>query len=195
MRSLDNLGGPRFRQGLTLMEVLVALAICSLLMVVLLSLWLFGSRSFVAIANYQDLDAKSRHALDIMSLEIRQATQVLGFQSSGSDRWLVLTNEAKNLGLKYNWDAASRTLTGQKTGRSPEVYLTECDAWQFELYQRTPRQNTTNLFFPATNVFGSYDPAIVKLIDMSWKCSRTILGQKVNTESVQTAQIVLRNKY
>lgn len=195
MRSLDNLGGPRFRQGLTLMEVLVAVAICSLLMVVLLSLWLFGSRSFVAIANYQDLDAKSRHALDIMSLEIRQATQVLGFQSSGSNRWLVLTNEAKNLGLKYNWDAGTRTLTGQKTGRSPEVYLSECDAWQFELYQRTPRQNTTNLFFPATNVFGSYDPAIVKLIDMSWKCSRTILGQKVNTESVQTAQIVLRNKY
>jgi len=141
MRSLDNLGGPRFRRGRLTLKWRFVCGIwrfCSLLMVVLLSLWLFGSRSFVAIANYQDLDAKSRHALDIMSLEIRQATQVLGFQSSGSDRWLVLTNEAKNLGLKYNWDAASRTLTGQKTGRSPEVYLTECDAWQFELYQRTP---------------------------------------------------------
>ena len=29
---------------------------------------------------------------------------------------------------------------------------------------------------------------------MTWKCSRTILGQKANTESVQTAQVVLRNK-
>ena len=175
------------------MEVLVAVAICSVLLLVLLSLWLFGSRSFVAIANYQDLDAKSRHALDIMSLEMRQATQVVGFQSSGSSRWLELTNKIENLGLKYAWDAGTRTLTGQKSGHAPEVYLTECDNWRFELYQRTPRQNTTNLFFPATNFFGVYDPAIVKLIDMSWKCSRTILGQKVNTESVQTAQIVLRN--
>jgi len=28
---------------------------------------------------------------------------------------------------------------------------------------------------------------------VSWKCSRTILGAKINTESVQTAKIVLRN--
>jgi len=33
-----------------------------------------------------------------------------------------------------------------------------------------------------------------KLINMTWKCSRTIFGSKRNTESIQTAQIVLRNK-
>jgi hypothetical protein len=30
-------------------------------------------------------------------------------------------------------------------------------------------------------------------VDVSWKCSRQILGEKVNTESVQTAKIVMRN--
>jgi hypothetical protein len=36
-------------------------------------------------------------------------------------------------------------------------------------------------------------PSQVKLISVSWRCSRTILGAKVNTESVQTAQICIRN--
>jgi hypothetical protein len=34
---------------------------------------------------------------------------------------------------------------------------------------------------------------MAKLVDVSWLCSRKILGRKVNTESVQTAKIVMRN--
>ena len=33
----------------------------------------------------------------------------------------------------------------------------------------------------------------VKLLDVSWRCSRKVLGQKLNTESVQTSKIVIRN--
>jgi hypothetical protein len=50
------------------------------------------------------------------------------------------------------------------------------------------------VFFPATNSAGAYDLSVCKLINMTWKCSRTVLGSKLNTESVQTAQVVLRNK-
>ncbi len=31
-----------------------------------------------------------------------------------------------------------------------------------------------------------------KLIEMTWKCTRTVLGQ-VDTETIETAQIVMRN--
>jgi hypothetical protein len=73
--------------------------------------------------------------------------------------------------------------------------LTECDAWNFALYQRTPYVTTTNvLYYPATNDAGVFDVNLCKLINLSWKCSRTIFAQKVNTESVQAAQIVLRSK-
>jgi hypothetical protein len=50
------------------------------------------------------------------------------------------------------------------------------------------------VFYPATNNAGALDLTICKVINMNWKCSRAILQQKINTESVQTAQIVLRNK-
>ena len=36
--------------------------------------------------------------------------------------------------------------------------------------------------------------ATAKVIDLSWVCSRSILGQKANTESVQTARIVIRKQ-
>jgi hypothetical protein len=50
------------------------------------------------------------------------------------------------------------------------------------------------LYYPATNGTGVLDVNLCKLINLSWKCSRTIFAQKVNTESVQAAQIVLRSK-
>ena len=58
--------------------MMVALALSSMLLARAGSLWLFGSRSFAAMGNYADLDARSRNALDLMSRDIRQATQVTG---------------------------------------------------------------------------------------------------------------------
>jgi len=82
-----------------------------------------------------------------------------------------------------------------KTGESDLTALTECDTWNFALYQRTPYITSTNvLYYPATNGSGVMDVNLCKLISLSWKCSRTIFAQKVNTESVQAAQIILRSK-
>ena len=180
--------------GLTLVEVMISVAAGSLLLAVAASLWLFGSRSFAAMGNYTDLDAKSRNALDQMSRDIRQATGVTGFQDKGGTKWLTVTNTALGTGATYTWNATPRTLVCQRAGQADEVYLTECDRWDFDFYQRVPQKGGGYVFFPATNMAGRYDLSICKLINMTWKCSRKILGSKVNTESVQTAQVVLRNK-
>jgi prepilin-type N-terminal cleavage/methylation domain-containing protein len=180
--------------GMTLMEVMVSVALCSIVLAMASSMWLFGSRSFAAMGNYADLDAKSRNALDLMSRDIREATRVTGFQNSGSTRWLQVTNAAQGTAITYTWNASPRTLICERTGEPAQVYLTECDRWDFDLFQRAPKKGGSYLFFPATNSAGAYDLSVCKLINMTWKCSRTILGSKVNTESVQTAQVVLRNK-
>ena len=180
--------------GMTLVEVMVSVALGAVLLAMGSSLWLFGSRSFVAMSNYADLGAKSRHALDLMSRDIRQATRVTGFENTGTTRWLRVTNAASGEQVTYVWSASPRTLVCQRTGQADQVYLTECDRWDFDLFQRAPQKNGSYVFFPATNTAGAYDLSICKLINMTWKCSRTILGSKVNTESVQTAQVVLRNK-
>ena len=72
-----------------------------------------------------------------------------------------------------------------KDGTS-SILLRECDSLEFHIYQRTP-QPGTNSFYAAT------DAAQCKLLDMKWRCSRSLFGKKANTETVQTAQVVIRN--
>jgi hypothetical protein len=179
---------------MTLVELMIAMTVGSMLVAAATSLWLFGSRSFLAMGNYSDLDNKSRNALDRMSQNIRQATAVIAFQKNNTTTMLTVTNAVAGVASTYIWQATPRTLVCKQTGQPSQVYLTECDRWDFELYQRTPQTGGRYVFFPATNTAGAYDLSVCKLIDMTWKCSRNILGKKVNTESVQTAQVVLRNK-
>jgi hypothetical protein len=179
---------------MTLCELMVGVALSSLLLAMGASLWLFANRSFVAMGNYADLNTRNRHALDLMSRDIREATGVAGFSNKMPNKWLTVTNAALGTGATYRWQTSTKTLVCQKTGQPDQVYLTECDRWDFDLYQRAPQKGGDYVFVPATNAAGAYDLSICKLINMTWKCSRTILGSKANTESVQTAQIVLRNK-
>lgn len=185
--------GKRF-SGMTLVEVMIAMCLSSMLLTVAGSLYLFSSRSFVSMGNYVDMDAKSRRAVDLMSRDIREATQVTAFQTDANRKELTVTNAFAGTGTTYIWNSTPRTLVCRKTGQPDQVYLAECDAWNFELYQRTPQRGGGYGFVPATNAPGVYDLSLCKLVNMSWKCSRTIIGSKVNTESVQTAQVVLRNK-
>jgi hypothetical protein len=86
-----------------------------------------------------------------------------------------------------------------KTGQPTQTLLSGCVAWNLALYQRVPSLSATNiLYYPATNIHGVLTPSLCKLVDMNWKCSRTnfamLASQRFNTETVQTAQVVLRNK-
>jgi hypothetical protein len=180
--------------GVSLVEVMVAMGLGSLVLASVASLSLYGTQSSMALVNYSDLDSKSRYGLDVISREIRQATAVVAMDVS-SNKSLTLTNASLGLSSRLTWNAGARTLTLERTGQAPLTALTECDQWNFSLYQRTPFITPTNVFFyPATNSSGVLDLTLCKLINMSWKCSRQIMAKKLNTESVQGAQLVLRNK-
>ena len=185
----------RALSGWTLVEVMVASSIGLLVLTAVGFMALYGSRSSAAVSNYTDLEAKSRYALDIVSREVRQATAVISFQTNLPVKSLNLTNSDQQVAINLTYDSNARTLSFQKTGQATLNVLTECDRWDFGLYQRTPIVTSTNVtFYAATNGTGVIDVRLCKLINLSWKCSRLIAAQKLNTESVQAAQIVLRNK-
>jgi len=180
---------------MSLVELMIALTIGLIVLTAAGVIWIFVLQSFVAAGNYADLDSKSRVAVDVMMAEIRESSSVVGFQNNGSNKWLFVTNSLEaNSGIRYSWDSGSRMLVRQRSGDPDRAYLTECDAWDFQLFQRTPHPSGVYVFYPATNVLGANDVTLAKLINMSWRCSRSFLGQKRNTENVQTAQVVLRNK-
>jgi hypothetical protein len=174
---------------------MIATSLGTMVMAAVAMLTLYGARTSVAVVNYEDLDSKSRYALDLISREVRQANAVLSYQTNAAGKSFTLTNSDQASAITLSWDSSAGTVTMAKTGQPTVTNLTQCDRWDFAFYQRTPWVTGTNvIFYPATNSAGSLDLSLCKLISMSWKCSRSILGAKINTESVQTAEIVLRNK-
>lgn len=167
------------RGGFTLVELMVVMGLGMIVLAVVGTLMVYTVRSFVAMGNYNDLERASTHALDVMSKEVRQAAQLVSYTTNQVNFELL-----DGTRLTYQYDPRQETLTQIKGGVS-EVLLEQCDFLRFNVYQRNPSNNFT--FYPTTV------PGQVKLLDVSWRCSRQILGQKVNTESVQTSKIVIRN--
>jgi hypothetical protein len=128
-----------------------------------------------------DLNKSSLNCLDRMSRDIREARSL---QSYNTNQLVFLDFNSNK--LSYAWDSNKRQLTRTLSGDTT-VLLNNCDYLSFHISQRNPTNGTFG-FYSATN-----NAAICKLVDVSWRCYRTIYGFKINTESVQTAKIVLRN--
>jgi hypothetical protein len=146
-------------------------------MAVIATVFMNSARSFAAMGNYVDMDASSRNALDHMTFEIRQAGNLVEYSS----RHLAFTALGQtNSSLVYDWDPDTRRLTEWKAGDSvTNTLLTECEGLTFSLFNSS--------FVSTTNLSTS------KALSVNWKCSRTTLG-RMNTENMQQALIVIRNK-
>ena len=163
---------------MTLVELMVAIAVGALVLGLVAVASTTAALSFGALANYADMDAKSRNALDQMTLKIRQAGALTEF--SPSHLKFALPGQTNSF-LVYDWDPATGSLMEWKTGDSTaNILLTGCDQLAFSLYNAS--------FAPTTNVLQS------KGLAVNWNCSRTILGRKTTTEEMQQALIVIRNR-
>ncbi|MCL5096312.1 MAG: hypothetical protein M1608_01995 [Candidatus Omnitrophica bacterium] len=164
---------------MTLIEGLVATAVASLAMVAIASIAIFSGQSFAALGNYADLELQSRHALDLMSQEIRQANDLRSYTSTS-----LTFDDYDGQTLTYQYDPEAKTLIRIK-GDEREVLLRECNYLVFSVYQRNTIKGSFDQYAASSAATG-------KLVQLSWVCSRTILGTRMNTESVQSAKIVIR---
>jgi prepilin-type N-terminal cleavage/methylation domain-containing protein len=171
--------------GFTLVELMVGIAIGLLVVTAAISFFLFGARSFSSMANYSDLSSKDRMASDTLTRDIRTALQVV----SATTNQIVLQAPPAggNNTITYSYDASAGTLT-RNDGSSSRVMLTGLNSCSFGLYQRpSPTNNTYNSFPTAA-------PGYAKLVSYQWSAGRRVVGTQVNTESVQTALVYLRNR-
>jgi prepilin-type N-terminal cleavage/methylation domain-containing protein len=164
-------------RGMTLVELMVAIAVGSLVLGVIATASMTSALWFAALTNYVDMDVKSRNALDQMTLKIRQAGALTEFTPN---HLKFAVPDQTNSFLVYDWDAATGSLMEWNTGNSTtNTLLTGCDQFAFSLYNAS--------FAPTTNL------SQCKGLSVNWNCSRTVLGRK-NTEEMQQALIVIRNK-
>jgi len=164
------------------METMMALGVAGVLLGVLASLTMYSGKNFLAILNYSDLNSKNRIAMDTMTRDIRECNRILSFTTSR----LEIEDSDGRPTITYNYSSGAATLTRTQNGVS-RTLATGCDRLTFSLGTRNPVGGTFSVV-PTTDVNAA------KVVHVTWSCSRTIMGTRVNTESVQTAQIVIRKQ-
>lgn len=182
VRTLSRVRGAResLAAGFTLVEILVGMALGSLLLFGVASMYLFSLKSFTSMSNYIELNARNRYASDIVTRDIRSATGV----TSADSQQLVLRFGGAD--LTYNYDEAARTLTRSYLERD-EVLLKGVNSLSFSLYQRPTNGAAYEEFSVAT-------ATNAKLVGFQWECSRRVYGTQKNSQSLEAAIVKLRNK-
>ena len=166
--------------GLTLVELMVGIALGSLLLMAVASMYLFSLKSFTSMSNYARLNARNRYASDIITRDIRSATAV----TSATAEKLVLRLGGAD--LTYNYDENAGTLTRSYL-EEDEVLLDGVKSLSFSLYQRPANGAAYEEFSVAT-------ATNAKLVGFQWECSRKVYGTEKNSQSLQAAIVKLRNK-
>ena len=131
-----------------MIELLAWMGISSFVLVALLMTSAFAGRSFFAIANYAELEGKSRTALDQFSRDIRQMEYLTNFGttfiSSPHTASSTVTNRimlaptpgaSSNTWIRYTFDPFAKTLT-RSSNNTHRVLLEGCDYLNFGLFQR-----------------------------------------------------------
>ncbi len=167
--------------GFTLIEALMAAGVTALVFLVVTSVAMFSGRSFAALANYVELDDHNRIAMDQLTRDLRQCNRVTAATSTS-----LTLEDPDGSTISYNYSSSLRTLTRTKSGVST-VLLRGCDKLTFALGQR-------NAVGASYDVYAAATPETCKVVNVSWVCTRSIFGNKENSESVQTARIVIRKQ-
>jgi Tfp pilus assembly protein PilW len=171
------------RCGFTVIEFLIAMTTSFIALAAVSGLSVYTARSFAAMGNYMELDKNSRHALDQMTQIIREADGVVDY----SQQFVRLSFHG-NTNLCFSYSPEQKVLSMINTNGVSSALLTDCTFLDFQVFQRN-------------SVAGSYDQypdtadeSAAKIVQVTWICQKRLIGNLLNTESVQSAKIVIRKQ-
>src|SRR5213080_13424 len=118
------------RSGFTFPELIISIALGTLLLLGGSSFYLFSISSFASMTNYAELNNQSRNASDLISRDIRSAISIAGYTTNQ----LVLS-AFDGTNVTYDFSAAAGTLTRTKAGDA-RTLLKGITSFTFSLYQR-----------------------------------------------------------
>jgi hypothetical protein len=168
--------------GWTIPETLMSIGITGMLMVVIVAMTMTSGRAFVALSNYVDLDAANQVAMDTLTRDVRECNRVTACSNTA-----INLEDSDGSTISYAYNSGAETFTRTKNGVS-KVLLTKCSTMVIGIEQRKP---LTSSFLDG---YDAATPATAKVVNVFWNCYRTIFGARANTESVQTARIVIRKQ-
>ena len=181
---------PRTRRAWTLVEMMVAVGIFSLVGMALMGTYIFSVKSMASMYSYSLLDQYNRQAMDQLTREIRQSKRVLAYttnsitiQTANDDGTTGPTLPTRSTRATRRCCAPPRTgprgsfstiAACSASNCSPAAPATPCSA--ASRWRSTTGHNT------------------VKVLQLTWKTSMMQPSDIANSENVQTARIVIRKQ-
>jgi len=148
------------------------------------TLGLTSMHKMATMASYPELNRQDQSASSIIAADIRRAGSV---ESATGDRLVLRSVIAGHEStVSYVYNAATRTLT-RADAQGCQTLLKDVDSFAFSLFQRPAPGAAFAQFLPATGTEA-------KMIGCRWTCSRKLAGSKLDSESIEVAPVVLRNR-
>ncbi len=182
---------PKARQGWTLLEMMIAVGIFSLVGMALMGTYIFSVKSMASLYSYAVLDAYNRQAMDQLTQEIRQAQRVVAYTTNSIT--ILTANEDGSTGpmVCYSFNPTSKKMLRKNlSDRTSTMLLDNCSLLQFQLFTRCPSNGNFGMFPVAVNNWSN----TVKVLQLTWKTSVMKPDGIINSENVQTARIVIRKQ-
>jgi prepilin-type N-terminal cleavage/methylation domain-containing protein len=174
------------QQGFTLVEVMVAAGIASIVTLALLTSYSMTTRGFVAAGNYSDMERDARVTMDNISRDIRQATGLVAFASN--DITIAVATEFSDSGAVTN----SKNVRYYKGTGNNSNYLYRVDSG---LTSAVAKSVSAMRFiaYDRNMITNGITPADTKLLQVDLTLRKYTIDNP-NTEQILSARVVLRNK-
>lgn len=173
------------RRGFTLVEVLIAGSIGSVVLMGVLSTFLFLGRSQANIANYADMERQAREGLEYFAQDVRQAS-ALNWNSNQSMTILV-----KGVSVTYAFNSANGTFN-RTIGGSTATLIEGISNFAYSGYMVTGAEvSLADLSTAAKRTAASH---VTKQVQIHLRATRTSTTVATASNTVLSARFILRNK-
>lgn len=167
--------------GFTLIEMMVATGIGSMVIALIMGVSFYTGRSIASLTDSVHLSNDSRQVIDRMSQKIRQALAVTDYATN------AITVNYLGTNLTYAFLEDDRTMIEIENGTT-NILLENCSSLRFDLFRRNPITNSFDQF-PAADTL-----AEAKLVRVSWTCESIGVGKSTGSSELVSSKIVLRSK-
>ncbi len=170
--------GRRGRLGFTLVEVMVSTSLLGMLMIAVLSSFIFTIRSEQALTNYNLMNTEARGLLELLSRDSKCALDVTNFTASSVTMVIPLDTDSHTTSVTYGYDSSAGTVS-RETGGVTRTLATNVSSFTFSYY------NGLNI---ATTSLVE-----LKQIQLTLRLARTV-SLATTSQYVISAQYTMRSK-
>jgi Tfp pilus assembly protein PilW len=168
-----------------MVEVMISAALGSVILMAVISMFLFIGRSGANLANYSEMEAQARNGLEYFAQDTRQASEMTWNSASS------ITLTVNGATIVYSFDSSASEFS-RRAGGIDNVLIQGINTFVLDGYMITgAKVNTTDLTTAAKRDAAS---GVTKQLQIYLKSARTSSTVNTATNTVLSARYILRNK-